>query len=343
MPKIPEAADAGPRTHSFPPGVARRRFLAASAGLALAGLAGTAAADTWPSRPVHIIVPFAPGGPADILARLVGSRLSDTWGQPVVVDNRPGAAGIIGAEVVAKSPPDGYTLLLSNMSDAVSVTLYPKLPYDLVRDFKPITPIAMTSFILAVHPSLKANSVAELIALARAEPGKLAFASSGSGTLSHLAGEIMKSMADIDMLHVPYKGQSPATNDVLAGRVPLTFTNTMVGLPFVRSGKLRALAVSPIRRIAVAPDIPTVAESGLPGFDVAPWFGLHAPAGTPDDIVRRVAADVDAALKVPEIAGRLKAMGAEPAAETPQAFDARVRSDIEKWGRAVKSSGAHPD
>jgi tripartite-type tricarboxylate transporter receptor subunit TctC len=318
-------------------------LIAASVCAAMVTATGAAAAETWPSRPVRIIVPFAPGGPADILARMVGSRLADTWGQPVVVDNRPGAAGIIGAEVVAKAPPDGYTLLLSNMSDAVSVTLYPKLPYDLVRDLKPITPIAMTSFILAVNPSLKAKSVAELIALARAEPGQLAFASAGSGTLSHLSGEIMKSMAGIDLLHVPYKGQAPATNDVLAGRVALTFTNAMVGLPFVQSGKLRALAVSPARRIAVAPDIPTVAESGLPGFDVAPWFGLHAPAGTSDEIVARIAADVDAALKVPEVAERLKAMGADPAAETPQAFDARVRSDIEKWGRAVKSSGARPD
>lgn len=302
-----------------------------------------AAAQTYPSRPVRIVVPFAPGGPADILARIVGVQLSEDWRQPVIVENRPGAAGMIGADFVAKAPPDGYTLLLSNMSDAVSVTLYPSLPYDLLRDLKPITPIAMTSFLLVVNPALKVSSVAELIALARAEPGKLAFASSGSGTLSHLAGEMMKSMAGIDMLHVPYKGQAPATNDVLAGRVAITFTNAMVGLPFVQAGKLRALGVSPIQRISVAPDVPTVAESGLTGFDVAPWFGLHAPNGTPDTIVGHIAAEVARVLKIPSIVERLKSMGADPAPETPQAFDARVRSDVEKWGRVVKSSGARPD
>lgn len=319
-------------------------LLAGSLCLALVD-AGTspAAAQAYPSRPVKIVVPYTPGGPADILARIVGFQLSEDWRQPVIVENRPGASGMIGAAFVAKASPDGYTLLLSNMSDTINVTLQPSVPYDLLRDLKPITPIAATSFLLVVDPALKVSSVAELIALARAEPGKLAFASSGSGSASHLGGEMMKSMAGIDMLHVPYKGQAPATNDVLAGRVAITFTNAMVGLPFVQSGKLRALAVSPAQRISVAPDVPTVAESGLPGFDVAPWFGLHAPGDTPDAIVSHIAAEVARVLKMPAIVERLKAMGADPLPETPQAFDARVRADVEKWGRIVKSSGARPD
>jgi tripartite-type tricarboxylate transporter receptor subunit TctC len=311
--------------------------------LGLVGPGGRARADDYPSRPIHMIVPFAAGGPSDILARLVGNKLTEAWGQPVVIDNRAGASGIIGTELAVKAAPDGYTLILDNLGDAISVGLYPKLPYDLVRDLRPVSLVADSPFMLVVHPSVPVHSVTELIALARAKPGALAFASAGVGVPSHMAGELLKSMAHIDLTHVPYKGQAPATADVLSGQVPLMFTNPLNGLVFVRDGKLRALGISTAHRIAAAPDIPTVAESGLPGFDVGIWFGIQAPAATPDPIVRKLADQIRRILEAPDMRAGLAAQGAEPLPEGPEAFAARIRADIDKWSAVIKAAGLHPE
>jgi tripartite-type tricarboxylate transporter receptor subunit TctC len=302
-----------------------------------------ARAENYPSRPIRIIVPFSAAGPSDILARLIGAKLTEAWGQPVVIDNRPGAGGIIGIELATKAPADGYTLVLSNLADAISVGLYPKLPYDLVRDLQPVSLVVDSPFLLVVNPAIPVHSVAELIALARAEPSRLAFASSGVGVPSHMAGEMLKWMAHIDMTHVPYKGQSPATADVLAGQVTLMFTNPLNGLAFVRDGRLRALAVSTGKRIAAAPEIPTVAESGLPGFDVGIWFGVQAPAGTPNEIVRQLAAEIRRILDQPDMRASLAAQGAEPTPEDPETFAARIRADIAKWSQLIKAAGLRPE
>jgi tripartite-type tricarboxylate transporter receptor subunit TctC len=320
-----------------------RSVIQLAVALALGLSASAAAAERYPARPIHMIVPFSAAGPSDILARLVGAKLTEAWGQPVVIDNRPGAGGIIGIELAVKAPPDGYTLVLSNLADAIGVGLYPKLPYDLVRDLQPVSLVADSPFLLVVHPSLPVRSVAELIALARQEPGRLAFASSGVGVPSHMAGELLKSMAHIDMTHVPYKGQSPATADVLAGQVPLMFTNPLNGLAYVRDGKLRALAVSTATRMDAAPDIPTVAESGLPGFDVGIWFGVQAPAGTPDQIVHQLAGEIRRILEQPDMRASLAAQGATPRPEDPATFAARIRADIAKWTRLIKEAGLRPE
>jgi tripartite-type tricarboxylate transporter receptor subunit TctC len=306
-------------------------------------LAGVAA-ETYPSRPIRLIVPFSAGGPSDILARLIGAKLTEAWGQPVLIDNRPGAGGIIGTELTVRAPPDGYTLVLSNAADAISVGLYPKLPYDLMRDLRQVCLIADSPFMLVVHPSVPAHSVKELIALARAKPGELAFATSGVGVPSHMAGEMLKWMAHIDLTHVPYKGQGPATADVLAGQVPMMFTNPLNALALVKDGRLRALAVSTSWRSEAAPDIPTVAEAGdLPGFDVGIWFGIQAPAATPDDIVRRIAAEVRRILEQPDMRASLAAQGAVPTFEDPEKFAARERSDIVKWTAVIKAAGLKPE
>jgi len=311
--------------------------------LALGLSVSAAAAERYPARPIHMIVPFSAAGPSDILARLIGAKLTEAWGQPVVIDNRPGAGGIIGIELAVKAPADGYTLVLSNLADAIGVGLYPKLPYDLVRDLQPVSLVADSPFLLVVHPSLPVHSVAELIALAREEPGRLAFASSGVGVPSHMAGELLKWMTHIDMTHVPYKGQSPATADVLAGQVPLMFTNPLNGLAYVRDGKLRALAVSTATRMDAAPEIPTVAESGLPGFDVGIWFGVQAPAGTPNQIVRQLAAEIRRILEQPDMRASLAAQGAAPRPEDPATFAARIRADIAKWSQLIKAAGLRPE
>jgi len=304
---------------------------------------GRAGAQDYPTRPIHVIVPFSTGGPSDILSRLIGAKLTEAWGQPVIVDSRAGAGGIIGTELAVKAAPDGYTLVLDNLADAISVGLYPKLPYDLVRDLRPVSLIANSPFLLVVHPSVPVHSVVELIALARAKPGSLAFASAGVGTPSHMSGELLKWMAHIDLTHVPYKGQAPATADVLAGQVPLMFTNPLNGLAFVRDGRLRALAVSTSHRIAAAPDVPTVAEAGVPGFDVGIWFGFQAPAKTPDWIVRKLADQIRKILEAPDVRAQLAAQGAEPLPEGPDAFAARIRADIDKWSALIKAAGLHPE
>ena len=301
-------------------------------------------AQDYPAKPVRWVVPFPAGGPLDIVARVIGVRLSETWGQPVIVDNRPGAGGNIGAEVVAKSAPDGYTIVMGALSThAVNVSLFRKLPYDPVRDFAPVTLISEVPNVLVVNPAVPAKTVAEFIAYARANPGKLNFASGSTGSAGHLAGELFKTMARVDMTHVPYKGAAPAVTDLLAGQVQLMFDNLASALPNIRAGRLRALAVTTKKRSAFVPELPTIAESGLPGFDVSTWFGVMAPAATPRPIVNRLHDGIVRALAHPDVKERLAAMGAEPVGDTPEQFGAFVKSEIAKYAKVVKDSGARVD
>jgi tripartite-type tricarboxylate transporter receptor subunit TctC len=316
------------------------RFVA----FALLAAACTASfAQGYPSKPIRIVVSFPAGGIADLYARIIGTKVQEGWGQPVVVENRTGAGGNIGAEAVAKSAPDGYTLNMSALGPhAVNVSLFSKLPYDPVKDFAAIALVLEAEGLLVLHPSVPANSVAELIAHARANPGKLTFASAGMGTASHLAGELFKTMARVEMTHVPYKGNVPAITDLLAGQTSLLFATMPTVLPHAKAGKLRALATIGAARSAAAPELPTVAES-LPGFEVNNWIGLFAPAGTPPEIVRRWNGEVMRIMRSPEIQARLPGEGARFSPNSPDEFAAFVKSEIAKWAPVVKASGAKVD
>jgi tripartite-type tricarboxylate transporter receptor subunit TctC len=301
------------------------------------------AAQPYPAKPIRVVVPFAAGGIADLYARIIGARVTDAWGQPVLIENRTGAGGNIGADAVAKSPPDGYTLVMSALGPhAVNVSLFAKMPYDPVRDFAPIALVLEAEGLLVVHPSIPVNSVADLITHARSNPGKLTFASAGMGTASHLAGELFKSMAKVEMTHVPYKGNVPAITDLLAGQTSLLFATMPTVLPHAKAGKLRAVATIGASRSAAAPDLPTVAES-LPGFEVNNWIGLFAPAGTPPDIVRRWNGEVMRIMQSPDIQARLPNEGARFSPNTPEQFGAFVKNEIAKWAPVVKASGARVD
>ena len=311
--------------------------------LAVFFLSFSALAQNYPAKPIKVIVPFPAGGIADIYSRLIGNRWTAAWGQPVVVENRTGAGGNIAAEMVAKAPPDGYTLVMGSLgTHAVNVSLFSKLPYDPVRDFAPISLALEAEGLLALHPSVPAQNVAELIALARSKPGGLSYASAGAGTASHLAGELFKAMAKVDMLHVPYKGNVPAITDLLAGQTSLIFATMPTVLPQAKAGKLRALATIGAARSAAAPELPTVAET-LPGFEVNNWVGLFAPAGTPADIVGRLNGEVQKFMQSKEITARLTAEGARFIPMTPDQFGAFVKSEIAKWAPVVKASGAKAD
>ncbi|HTO51513.1 MAG TPA: tripartite tricarboxylate transporter substrate binding protein [Burkholderiales bacterium] len=317
-------------------------LVVAAAGVALA----TAAfAQPYPSKPIRFVVPFPPGGPLDIMGRAIAQKLADVWGQPVVVDNRPGAGGGIGAEIVAKSPGDGYTLLMGAVSThAINPSLYAKVPYDPQKDFVPVALVAQVPNILVVNPSLPVQSVKELIDYARAKPGALSFGSGSTGSTGHLAGELFKTMAGVDMVHIPYKGGAPAMQDLLAGQTQLMFDNLANALPQVKAGKLRALAVTTLKRAPTLPDLPTVAESGLPGFDLTTWFGVFVPAGTPRETVAKLNAEIVKALASKDLADRLAAMGAAPPENnTPESFAAFVRAEAAKYAQVVKRSGARVD
>jgi tripartite-type tricarboxylate transporter receptor subunit TctC len=306
-------------------------------------VAGTALAQPYPSKPIRMIVPFPAGGIADLYARLIGQRVADAWGQPVLVENRTGAGGNIGADAVAKSAPDGYTLVMGSFgTHAVNVSLFSSMPYDPVRDFAPIALVLEAEGLLVVHPSVPAKNVSELIAHARANAGKLTFASAGMGTASHLAGELFKTMAKIEMPHVPYKGNVPAITDLLAGQTSLLFGTMPTVLPHAKAGKLRALATIGSRRSAAAPELPTVAET-LPGFEVNNWVGLLAPAGASADIVRRWNAEVSKIMQGADIQQRLLVEGARYSPNTPEQFGAFIKSEIAKWAPVVKASGARAD
>ena len=303
-----------------------------------------AIAQVYPSKPIRLVVPFPPGGSLDVVARAIGQKLTEAWGQPVVIDNRPGAGGNIGADLVAKSAADGYTILEGALSThAVNVSLYSKLPYDPVKDFAPITLVAITPNVLVVNPSFPVNSVPELVAYAKAHPGALSFGSGSNGSAGHLAGELFKTEAGVDMVHVPYKGGAPALQALLAGDTQLMFDNLANSTPQLKAGKLKALAVTTAKRSALAPELPTLAETGLPGFDIYTWWGFMAPAGTPKEIVARWNAEVKRILGTPEMKAFFAQQGAEPAASTPEQFSALIRNEIPKYAKIIRASGAKVD
>jgi tripartite-type tricarboxylate transporter receptor subunit TctC len=325
----------------------RRTLLAAlAASLAVAAAVPPAAlAQTaFPTRPIRIVVPFPPGGTTDILARAAAQKMAEAWKEQAVVDNRPGAGGNIGAELVAKAPPDGYTMLMGTVgTHSINASLYAKMPYDHVRDFAPVILVAAVPNVLVVHPSVPVNSVAELIAYAKANPGRLNFASSGSGTSIHLAGELFKVMAGVTMTHVPYKGSAPAIADLVGGQVQLMFDNLPSALPQIKAGRLRALGVTSAQRAPALPDVPTIAESGLPGYEASSWFGLLAPAGTPKDVVAKVNGEVARWLASPEAKEKLLSQGANAAGGTPEDFARHIAAETAKWQQVVKASGAKVD
>jgi tripartite-type tricarboxylate transporter receptor subunit TctC len=302
--------------------------------------AGASFAQDYPSRPVRMVVPFSPGGSTDTLARIVGQKLTERSGQPVIIENRAGAGGHIGADQVAKSAPDGYTLLLGGVPHAISASLYSKLPYDLARDLKAIAEVASFPSAIVLHPSLPANSVKELIALARARPGQLSFGSAGIGSPNHLALELFQAMAGVSMVHVPYKGSGQLVGDLLAGQVQLASMGLPVAMPHVQSGKLRAIAVTGAARSPLLPDVPTVSEAALPGFEVTSWYGVFGPAGLPGDIVVKLNSEIGSAVTAPDVKERLAALGAEPSVKAPDQFARYVRQEITKWAKVVKDSGA---
>ncbi len=302
-----------------------------------------AVAQNYPTRPIRIIVVSTPGGSVDTMARTVGPKLAERWGQQVLVDNRPGAGGAIAAEIVAKSPPDGYTLIMGTVASfATNVSLRKSLPYDPVKDFAPITLVATQNLMLLIHPSIPAKSVKELVALARKQPGKLAFASAGNGTGGHLSGELFKMLAQIDMLHVPYKGVQPALIDVVGGQVSMTFASIASGMPQVTARRLIPLASTGAQRSPAAKELPTMVEAGIKGYESATWYGLLAPASTPADIVNKLNAEVVAALKNPEMNERLSREGADPVGNSPAEFARHIQVEIEKWRKVIKAAGIQP-
>jgi len=328
---------------SLPAGLWR---LAVGALLAFSALAAApmAGAQAYPAKTIRIVVPFPPGGATDILARAVAQKLTDAWGQAVVVDNRPGAGGNIGSEIVAKAAPDGYTLEMGTVgTHAINASLYAKMPYDHVKDFAPVILVAGVPNVLVVNPSLPVSSVQELIAYAKANPGKLNFASSGNGTSIHLAGELFKVMAGVQMTHIPYKGSAPALQDLIGGQVQLMFDNLPPSLPQIKAGKLRALGVTSATRSPALPDTPTIAESGLPGFEASSWFGVLAPAGTPPAIIARLNAEIGAWLASAEAKEKMLALGANIGGGSPEDFARHIAAETAKWQKVVKASGAKVD
>jgi len=297
-------------------------------------------AQPYPSRPVKLVVPFAPGGSADLVGRLLAKEMSDSWGQPVVVENKPGASGMIGNEYVAKSPPDGYTLTVGTLGPfAVNQTLYEHVPYDNIRDFTPITLTGLSSHILVSNPSVPVHDVNELIALANAKPGHLTFASSGTGNATHLTFELFKARAGIDIVHVPYKGGGPAMADLMGGQVLFSFASMASAVPLVRAGRLRAIAVSGAERSALFPDVPTVAQSGLPGFASEDWQGILAPAKTPPEIAGKLNAEIARILALPEVKAKLAAAGFDAKTSTPEWFAQFIQAETVKWARLLKAIG----
>jgi tripartite-type tricarboxylate transporter receptor subunit TctC len=322
----------------------RSRALRALWALAALLAASQAAAQVYPERPVRIIVPFAAGGSNDVIARILAQRLSDRLGQQFVVEHRPGAGGNTGADFVAKSQPDGHTLLLTAPGPlVVNPTLYAQLPFDAARDFAPVALVAAVPIVLMVHPGVPARDVKDLIALARSEPGKYSFASSGIGATNHLAGELLKNMAGINLVHVPYRGAAPAMNDLLGGHIPMMFDNMPGSLPQITSGKVRALAVAGAERAAVLPDVPTVAESALPGFEASTWFGLVAPGQTPAPVVERLTEAVRAALRAPDVIERFRDLGAAPGTAFGPEFGGYLKAETSKWADVIRKSGARAE
>ena len=313
-------------------------------GLVLIAGAGAAAAQTFPAKPVRIIVPQTPGGASDLLARVVGQKLSERWGQPVVVENRAGAGGNVGTDYVAKSPADGYTLLMSYVgTQAINGSVYKSLSYEPFKDFAPVATLATVPFALVVNQSFPAKSAGELIAFARTHPGQVNFGSAGNGSLNHLLGEMVNMNQGVKLVHVPYKGAAGALTDTISGQIQMTFSSLPSVAGHIRGDKLRALAVTGVRRSATFPNVPTFTEAGVPGLELSPWFGLLAPAGTPEAVVRKINADVAELLRDKDVLERFAGAGAEPYVTQPEQFGRILQDDIQKWSQVVKASGARID
>ena len=310
--------------------------------LACAGV-GSLWAQPYPNKPIRLIVPFAPGGPGDIQARIIGAKLTEAWGQQVVVENRGGANGIIAYELGSRADPDGHTVSMISAGFTINATLYPKLPYDSVRDFAPATQISSGPAIVVVHPSLPAHSVKEFISLARARRGQIIYMSAGVGAPSHLAVELFKTMTGTDLIHVAYKGIAPGIIDLLAGQVQVSFPTILAGLTHAKTGRLRALATTGASRAPAAPDLPTVAEAGVPGYAATNWFGLAVPAKSPPAVVFRLSQEIGRVLRMPDVREQLLTQGMEPVSNTPDSFSRYVQSEIAKWAGVVKASGAKPE
>jgi len=309
--------------------------------VACSALSGAAAAQSYPTKPVRWVIPFPPGGGTDTISRTLAQKLSETWHQQVIADNRPGSGGTIGLAIAAKLPADGYNLVLGQLANvAIAPALYPKLQYDPVKDFTPIS-LALTSpLILVVHPSVPAKNVKELIALARAKPDSITFGSPGNGTTGHLATEIIRSEGKVRMVHIPYKGAVPAFTGLLGGEIAVYMSSIQPAIPMLKAGRVRALGVTSAKRIPSLPDVPTIAESGLPGYEVTNWYGVMAPAGVPKDVLTKIHADVEKALKLKDVQQRFEAEGGDPTPTTPEQFAAFIKNEVVKWGKAVKESGA---
>jgi len=312
------------------------------AGLVLAAFCGAAAAQNYPAKTVRMVVGYPPGGPTDVLARIVSQKLTQTWGQQVIVDNRPGASGMIGAEFTARAAPDGYTLLMVPVTYAVTPSLFAKMTYDVEKDLSPVAQVAAAPFILVVHPTLPVKTVKDLIALDRRSPGQINFASASTGGMPHLAGELFNSMTGTKLVHIPYKGAAPATTDLLSGQVTLMFNNMLSAMPQVKAGRLRAVAVTSSKRSAAAPELPTIAET-VPGYEASGWYGAFAPAATSKELIGRLNAEINRIMKMPDVTQRLAGDGVEAVGTTPEQFGAYLKQEVAKWGKVVKASGAKAD
>ncbi|RKJ97128.1 Bug family tripartite tricarboxylate transporter substrate binding protein [Alicycliphilus denitrificans] len=322
-----------------------RRACAILAAALVLPIASVVQADTaWPGKPIKWVVPFPPGGAMDVIARTLGDQAARELGQPFVIENRPGAGGNIGADYVAKQPADGYTIMITSIGMATNKALYAKLSYDPVKDFTPISLLAVVPNVLVVNTAKSPDrSVKDVVARARREPGKLTYASAGNGTSIHLAGEVFASMAGVNLMHVPYKGSSPAVTDMLGGQVDLMFDSITSARPHIQSGKLRALGVTTSKRSSALPDVPTIAEAGVPGYEVSPWFAVFAPAGTPAGVVDRLNRVLNAAMQQPDIRRKLEGVGAEPIGTTPQELAAHLNKELDRWGALIKARGIRMD
>lgn len=320
-----------------------RALVVSVGGIVLLLAADAAASQDYPAKSLHVIVPWPPGGSSDTAARLVGQKLTERWSREVIVENRPGAGTTIGNALVAKAPADGYTVLVTASTLVISTFIYANLPYDVERDFAPVTLLATAPSVLVVHPSLPAASVAQLIALAKQRPGQITYASGGSGTSDHIAAELFKSMAGVDLTHVPYKGAAPALTDVVAGNVKVMFSITITALPHVKSGRLKPLAVTGQQRSSLLPDVPTVAEAGVPGYHFETWIGAFVPAGTPREVVAKLNREMASIVRLPDVQARLRGMGAEPVGSTSDEFRRQIGSELSTLGKLVKSIGMKVD
>jgi tripartite-type tricarboxylate transporter receptor subunit TctC len=322
------------------------RFIAACSVFACTANAGAqqaSAAAAYPSKPIRFIIPFPAGGTTDVAARMIGQKMTEAWGQPALVESKVGAGSVIGSEFVAKAPPDGHTLLVNTIAFTIVASLHRKLPYDSIKDFAPVIHISSLPLVLVLHPSLPARSVKELIALARARPGQLNYASSGSGTSPHLAGEMFKTMAGVDMVHVPYKGSAMGANALLGGHVMMSFSLLPAVLPQIQANRLRAIAATTTQRMPALPNLPTIAESGLPEYEITSWQGVWAPAAVAPDIVGKLNREIARIIRLPDVNERITSEGAVPVASSPAEFSSFVRRELVKWAKVVKASGAQAD